>query len=683
MGLDKAGSKSGGFFNLFDWNRKSRKKLFSSGNSPVESKQKPNPARHAQTTRAPKFIEDDDSGAVFSIKGSDYSCASSITDEDGHATRAPGVVARLMGLDTMPTTISETISSPLFDSRSTKEKSECSYRKTPSSPIERFKTEVLPPRTARSLAINQYKLLSPIKNPKYFSGKDAAHIMEAASKILVPGPVKNTKPSLSSLSVKTQAAKENIGLSRRAFQNLRGQSLNESWDSQDAASSVGNSSENKKIGSRTVSLAVQAKVNVKKREGSTATSLPRETEETGKSQPFKSQRSYKGKPQRNSPPAVLRQNNQKQNNKPAGSTPQLRKSASSKNKSSAKIKEDSQSQADTFSSRVRKKRSIDWSSQSGKNSNSADSSLVGRREKRIQSGISIDEHKRWDDDSDVVSFTFTSPMGKPTLEKSKCESNLLSGDALSMLLEQKLRELTSGFDQPNKPSSSSVSVDSGPPPCSIINKGPTEHASPLSVLDPTFSNGSFTSCDVSDITSNEQKNNVFNTEEEFRHVDGDSASSSVVVAITEAAVPDRRREAEYVAAILRSTNVEAFDVPTPSVFERLEQDEGGAKVGRLRRKVLFDCVGELLDERRRRQFCGSFRAWARGGGGAVERVAEEAHRQILRWEDMGGWMVDELVENDLTGWVDFDPEAFQAGVDLESQIVSSLLDELLSDFPFP
>lgn len=38
MGADKGGTKSGGFFHLFDWNRKSRKKLFSSGSvSPGKS----------------------------------------------------------------------------------------------------------------------------------------------------------------------------------------------------------------------------------------------------------------------------------------------------------------------------------------------------------------------------------------------------------------------------------------------------------------------------------------------------------------------------------------------------------------------------------------------------------------------------------------------------------------------
>lgn len=35
MGGERGGSKTGGFFHLFDWNRKSRKKLFS--NSPGKS----------------------------------------------------------------------------------------------------------------------------------------------------------------------------------------------------------------------------------------------------------------------------------------------------------------------------------------------------------------------------------------------------------------------------------------------------------------------------------------------------------------------------------------------------------------------------------------------------------------------------------------------------------------------
>ena len=48
-------------------------------------------------------MDDNETGAGSSNKGSsDYSCASSVTDDDGYGTKAPGVVARLMGLDSLP-----------------------------------------------------------------------------------------------------------------------------------------------------------------------------------------------------------------------------------------------------------------------------------------------------------------------------------------------------------------------------------------------------------------------------------------------------------------------------------------------------------------------------------------------------------------------------------------------------
>ncbi|XP_020276775.1 uncharacterized protein LOC109851080 isoform X2 [Asparagus officinalis] len=50
------------------------------------------------------LVDDDGAVGVSSGKGSShYSCASSVTDEEGISIRAPGVVARLMGLDSVPT----------------------------------------------------------------------------------------------------------------------------------------------------------------------------------------------------------------------------------------------------------------------------------------------------------------------------------------------------------------------------------------------------------------------------------------------------------------------------------------------------------------------------------------------------------------------------------------------------
>jgi len=48
--------------------------------------------------------------------------------------------------------------------------------------------EALPPRLAkRTLSVAQYKLLSPMKNPNHISSRNAADIMEAASRIIRPG----------------------------------------------------------------------------------------------------------------------------------------------------------------------------------------------------------------------------------------------------------------------------------------------------------------------------------------------------------------------------------------------------------------------------------------------------------------------------------------------------------------
>lgn len=119
MGSEKGGAKvigGGGIFNLFDWKRKSRKKLFS--NSPEGSKLVKMSEETLLSGRL--HLGDDDEGiGVSSFKGSsDYSCASSVTDEEVREMKAPGVVARLMGLDAMPTSgVPEPYCTPFRDTR--------------------------------------------------------------------------------------------------------------------------------------------------------------------------------------------------------------------------------------------------------------------------------------------------------------------------------------------------------------------------------------------------------------------------------------------------------------------------------------------------------------------------------------------------------------------------------------
>ncbi|KAJ6974005.1 hypothetical protein NC653_030150 [Populus alba x Populus x berolinensis] len=90
----------GGFFHLFDWNGKSRKKLFVNNYEfPEGLKQgKENVEKMAKPRL--HMTELDDRRANSSNRGSrEFSCASSVTSDEGCGTRAPGAVARLMGLD--------------------------------------------------------------------------------------------------------------------------------------------------------------------------------------------------------------------------------------------------------------------------------------------------------------------------------------------------------------------------------------------------------------------------------------------------------------------------------------------------------------------------------------------------------------------------------------------------------
>ena len=64
-------------------------------------------------------------------------------------------------------------------------------------------------------------------------------------------------------------------------------------------------------------------------------------------------------------------------------------------------------------------------------------------------------------------------------------------------------------------------------------------------------------------------------------------------------------------------------------------------------------------------------------------MAEELYKEILGWQSMGDLMVDELVDQDMCTsygkWLDFSIEAFEDGVDIEDGILTSLVNELVSD----
>ncbi|XP_011009829.1 PREDICTED: uncharacterized protein LOC105114831 [Populus euphratica] len=925
MGIEKEGSKSGGgFFQLFDWTAKSRKKLFSSKSDLQDlSKQGKTSGRSLRMARLRLMDDDDDTGAGSSIRGgSDYSCASSVTDDEGYGARAPGVVARLMGLDSMPTSnFLEPNSTPFFDTQSLRDASrgkrnfdyyhdhqithsgnllnkedgpprnlvKSKPQKVLSRPIEKFQTEILPPKSAKSIPITQHKLLSPIKSPGFIPGKTAAHIMEAAAKIIEPSPlavakakmpalgssslplkVRDLKEKLevaqkmplvgsSSAAIRTREAKEKVEASHKtsrlaetsrrpvessAAKHLKGQSLNKSWNGSDDTSyrafpETDEDSSSSKTKVKSISLAIQAKFNVQRREGLNASSSQgfvgqKEQEEVSSSQPFKSHPNFRKSSQKRSPilkaSGALRQNNQKQNcmmdkdklpSKPlvsnlqgkmvlSGNPPARHKtfgktfgSKNGSRKLALDSREVEKGTSNYITSNPRKKRSIGGNLHLEKNQ-VADKLLIDRNRKAVETNPVTDRHFSWAEESnrkgmDVVSFTFTAPLtrsmpgsetrtrvaqekgGSCTDKRSKrllldTDSmnlssggyNVIEGDALSTLLEQKMRELTRTAE-----SSSSVSTFSSGGTASRLHDNKDQSVScidkwdscydchflstdpaalrlkrilqgvdemdfssksndsrklldcrrpaPVSVLEHSFSTESSSSLDSADSCITEgsrhcssiqvQEVHGLSSSKKFHFVDvdmelSDSASSSSTGTVDRKhanmlAVAGHARstkwEIEYVKKIL--CNIEfmfqdfalgrASEIINPHLFHQLERRkdmfESDGVDARLERKVLFDCASECLDLRCRRYAGGGYKAWVKGTTMVrrKEWLGEDVCKEILEWSSMGDCMVDELVDKDMSSqygrWLDFEIDAFAFGVEVESQIFNSLVNEVVAD----
>ncbi|GAB2294293.1 hypothetical protein Dimus_028503 [Dionaea muscipula] len=575
MGGDKRDSKGGryvgGFFQLFDWNTKSRKKLFTSKHDlPEQIKEGKTDEETSRITRG-RFVDEEGVRVGSSVKGSsDYSCASSVTDEGGYGIRAPSVVARLMGLDSLPlSNVVEPHSSPSFGSHSPRDAPfrkkdldlyhdhqfihssnlldkvefparnsvEPNHQKTASKPIERFQTEILPPKSAKSIPVTHHKLLSPIKSPGFIPYKDAAHIMEAAAKIIEPGPQATSRSKISvaassSAPLRVRELKEKLeaanrksrvsGASQRPVDTsaakcpegkFTGKSLSSSVDVRSIPSDTDDSNASMKNNGKSISLAVQAKVNVRQREGMSSSNrsldMLNESDEIRPSQFKTKPRSLKSAPKKSS--AVLRQNNQKQNcstdedklnskssvpnlrgrktvsgNSSHGRSTSLCKDVgTSRNsrKSSLEARDcDKERLSSDFENIPRKRRSIDGNLQLQYEKNRVVDNMISNSCMPSKSITVADRHFTWMEESrkkgiDVVSFTFTAPMARSVAgseparqvgEKITCQAgnqnqnvllssdgsklvspgiNIIGADALNILLEQKLRELTHGLEK--------------------------------------------------------------------------------------------------------------------------------------------------------------------------------------------------------------------------------------------
>lgn len=484
-----------------------------------------------------------------SLTGSDW--VSSISNDEGGGTKAPGVVARLMGLDSLPTIdASDPGFTPFIDSHSFRHSIETEHhfvdygmrnkldgfsrnpvqdrlQKVQNRPIERFQTEVLPPRSAKSVPISHHRMLSPIKSPGFILSRNAAYIMEAASKMIEQSPqstLSGRLPSFASSSIplricdlkeKMEAAQRtsrihetsqrpksdiNVNSSKSQFRNKR-QCQSEIVVLKQAVSG------SLKQKNKSISPSTPAKTNVQKLEGTTSRNcrnMMKQKEDDVKSvQLDKNPRNTPKRVQNRSTagrtPEVLTQNNQKQNSashkdrmslKPRVPYQHDRKTTSTNGvKTSKKAVENSVvgarkvqlgtsetgketlSKAKTFSG---KKRPTEGdSSFDGTTTRNV---LVKEKERSVKCNITIDGSSNWEsvdrkNGMDVVSFTFTSPIKKSLSESESSGQSgvknrgtclmfedqpdagtsgfpsfgtpVIDSDALSVLLEQKLKELSS------------------------------------------------------------------------------------------------------------------------------------------------------------------------------------------------------------------------------------------------
>lgn len=865
----------GRFLYLFDWNAKSRKKLFSNKSelSDVEGSSQGKESVDNLAISQYLLRELAENGDR-SFRGSgNYSCASSLNGDDGYGTKAPGVVARLMGLDSMPTTSScEANSFASYEPRNIG----CSYHpggatpfeleqpimgysyapnnvwnsvdsrisKVHSRPIERFQSEVLPPKSAKPISITHHKLLSPIKSPGFVPTKNAAYIMEAAARIIDPAPQPTGKAKVPSLgspssSFRFQDLKDKMDAAQRSsrppessktqklsapLQQVRGTTSDSSSRKslfKNNVSSQASSSLKAKSKGKSIPLPVQDKANVQKQFGSAYSDSRSQQKKERKKLKQKEPNTQKVGPTRTprkKSSGVLTQNNEKQNSvshkdqstaKISLSDRQPRKFSAgdncagpSKIVSKVFVKAENGSKkavtSNVFDRRpslngvsekrpsLNRMKNISRSKQlSDKDEQSREEVLEDTDERTVHRDLSLQGKSR--KDMDVISFTFTSPIKKAGSQSSSSATENIRGNhhhnhlcadsydnglsdtsslspsrglklidsgSLSLLLEQKLRELTDKIGS----TKSDLTMES---PDAKIVSSLSESFLSQDIVAPSMDYGDWSDHDQASATCDDNCSSSMITKasqnwEDFDGVEEQSTSSTnrfevcgeshlehlnnsipecsmsgswissttasdvtqgigqpsspqsqeVISCISSESVHPREDESDFIeassyweleyvrhmlhyAGLKRLRLDEDCKIIDPDLFDLLENlintsSRTAEPCTKLERKILFDCVIESVNAKYQRAFLGSNKSWSKWGMLLQnEWLIEDVYKEIVCWQNMGNLMVDELVDWDMSTqygrWVDFEIESLEEGIDIEEDIVASLIDELVAD----
>lgn len=156
-------------------------------------------------------------------------------------------------------------------------------------------------------------------------------------------------------------------------------------------------------------------------------------------------------------------------------------------------------------------------------------------------------------------------------------------------------------------------------------------------------------------------------------------------------------EFDYIKDILYSAELmtekflmgETDKIIMPNLFDLLETKstvaESYEEYSKIERKVIFDTVSECLELRCRKVFVGSCKAMPKWMASVQKKssLAEDLYKEMLNLRSMEESVVEELVYKDMSTpsgtWLEFDTEAFEEGLELEFDVVTCLINELVSD----
>ncbi|KAL1294040.1 hypothetical protein HN51_054725 [Arachis hypogaea] len=594
MEMEKRRFKGRSFLSFFDWNSKSQKKLLfdKPNNLPEVSNQGKENVGNMPQAQMNKIKVGDNGASPGNVAAScDFNCALSISSDEGCETKVPGLVARLMGLDSLPaSTVPELSSTSLYGSNSLGsshcqdgslrcmadscpvdctmplklEKSSSGDVKPKSQKVgnlpalRRFQNETLPPKSAKPIPVTHNKLLSPIKNPGYVQPRNVAQIMDAATKIIEASPLQYARNGMSSvgpssvplriLDLKEQlegAQYESKLVNRHIANHVNGKPNERSnlYKGTLTFKRLGDSEKNSSsyLGNKgkSASVVIPSKADVQNRDTSALKGKKghMNSKEDSNIKPNQSSRSQKKQftdPTRAIPQRaftgqnsnVLGQNNinhkgkltsKRESNKPTTRTWSSESSTAARKAANKGAAVNGNTEPNRSSTRVidsrkestvSKRQSISekkkYISRAVHNDTRGTENVVDNFEnKSIKCNITTDRSTNQNavsmsESKDVISFTFTSPLGRTMPESQPStaqvtetsnrvhanthacrpkklssstlvmDSDTIDGDTLSVLLEKMLQELPSRI---NSPQCTLISDESSSGSCNIQDNG--------------------------------------------------------------------------------------------------------------------------------------------------------------------------------------------------------------------